>query len=87
MVCSPAVRSTLLLLALVGCLFSMIPAARADVLPGPARPDWNDPPAPLPEPPPEDGAWGRLLPVAFAVAAGAAVAGAVRSRRAARGAS
>lgn len=40
-------RPALLALALV-----VLPAlARADMIPPPRRPDWNDPPAPLPLPP------------------------------------
>lgn len=32
-------------------LFALMSLARADILPPPSRPDWDDPEPPLPEPP------------------------------------
>ncbi len=46
-----------------------------DVLPPPTRPDWNDPPAPLPDPPE-----ARLRCIALAVSV-AAFAGMLVARR------
>ncbi len=74
-------RPLLALFGLVLCL-SCAEAARADVLPPPTRPEWNDPPAPLPEPL-EDDAWRWLVPIAVLAAAGTA---AVHLRRTARSA-
>lgn len=60
-------RPILVLLGLVVCLASAA-AARADALPGPQRPEWDNPPAPLPEPLEEE-VWRRLLPAALLAAA------------------
>lgn len=54
-------------LALLAVLFAWAPEARADVFPPPSRPEWNDPPAPLPAPPDEGLApWIALAALAAA---------------------
>ena len=54
-------------LSLVGLLLAAS-VARADIPAPPERPQWDDPPAPLPDPP---DAWRWLLPIGLAAAAGA----------------
>ncbi len=60
-------------------LLLVAPAARADILPPPTRPQWDDPPAPLPEPP-DEGAWRWVVPMGLAAAAAAAAGAALRLR-------
>jgi hypothetical protein len=46
-------RACLLALAFGLAAVAVAPAVRADLLPEPQRPSWNEHPAPQPDPPPE----------------------------------
>lgn len=60
------------LLAVSALLLAWAPSALADVLPDPQRPPWNEEPAPMPEPPPDDAAGrGALVLLAALAAVGA----------------
>jgi hypothetical protein len=69
-------RRTQALALALGLMAAVVPAARADVLPPPQRPAWDQHPPPLPEPPPEK----DLERVALATLAGLALLGVACAR-------
>ena len=69
-------RVRIVALALGLVTVAAAPAARADILPPPQRPTWDQHPPPLPEPPPEK----DLERAALATLAGLALLGVVWAR-------